>query len=171
MLDGVDPGEDRVVDALVAVSVRRDLEPEHVRLIGDSLHLLETELLSADRVAEREDAAGRANLDHLGAIFVDPADLLARLLRAGDDPRRLLVADRGREAVGVVAMAARRSEQIGCRDDPRSNHPAAVDRFLQGYVVEVRRPDVAHRREAGIDRLPRVVGADRRPEASVYLRP
>ena len=80
MLDGVDAGEDRVVDALVAMGVRGDLEAEHVRLVGDRLHLVEAELLRADAVAEREDAAGRADLDHLGAIFVEPADLFARLL-------------------------------------------------------------------------------------------
>ena len=52
VLDGVDAGEDRVVDALVAVGVGGDLEAEHVRLVGDRLHLLEAELLRADAVAQ-----------------------------------------------------------------------------------------------------------------------
>ena len=58
------------------------LQAEHVRLVGDRLHLLEAELLRADAVAQREHAAGGADLDHLGAIFVQPAHLVARVLRA-----------------------------------------------------------------------------------------
>ena len=52
MLDRVDAGEDRIVDALVAMGVRRDLEAEHVRFVGDGLHFLERELLRADAVAQ-----------------------------------------------------------------------------------------------------------------------
>src|SRR5689334_13340279 len=164
VLDGVDPGEDRIMDAFVAVGVGGDLETEHVRLVGDRLHLVIAELLGADRIAEREHSASRADLDDLGAIFVHPADLLARLLRAGDDPRRLLVPDRRWEAVGVVAMPAGRSEQISGGDDPRSDHPAAVDRLLQADIVEIRRTDIAYGREARIDRLQRIVGPDGCPE-------
>ena len=54
----------------VAVRVGGDLEAEHVRLVDDRLHLFVGQLLRAARVALREDAAGRADLDHLGAVLV-----------------------------------------------------------------------------------------------------
>ena len=66
MLDRVDAGEDRGAYALVAMGVRRDPEAEHVGLVDDRLHLLEAQLLSADRVAVREDPAGGADLRPLG---------------------------------------------------------------------------------------------------------
>ena len=58
VLDRVDTGEDRVVDSLVAVGVRRDLQPKHMRLVRDRLHCFEAELLGAGAVAERKHAAG-----------------------------------------------------------------------------------------------------------------
>ena len=75
VLDGVDAGEDGVADAVVAVGMGGDLQAEHVGLVGDRLHLVIGQLLSAGAVAQREDAAGGADLDHLGAIFVHLADL------------------------------------------------------------------------------------------------
>ena len=163
VLDGVDSGEDRIVDPGVAVGMGGDLEPEHVRLVGDRLHLLEAELLRADAVAHREHAAGRADLDHFGAVFVHPAHLLARIFGSADDRRRLLVVIRRQS--GVVAMSAGRSDGIGRRDDPWPGHQAGVDRLLQPDVVEVARSDVAHRGEAGVERFPRIADAGRFPEA------
>jgi hypothetical protein len=119
-----------------------------VRLVGDRLHLLQSELLSADAVTEREDSAGRTNLDHFGAIFVQPAHLLARVPGPADNRWSLLVVIR-RQA-GVVAVAAGRTDRIGRGDDPRTLDPAAVDRLLQRHVVEILRADVAHGRETGI---------------------
>ena len=52
MLDRVDPGEDRGPDAVVAMRVRRHLQPQHMRLVRDRLHLLERQLLGTDAVAE-----------------------------------------------------------------------------------------------------------------------
>src|SRR4051794_12545952 len=52
MFDGVDSGEDRIVDPLIAVRMRRDLHPEHMRLVGDRLHFGIAELLCANAVAQ-----------------------------------------------------------------------------------------------------------------------
>ena len=52
MLDRVDAGQDRVVDALVAMGVRGDLHAQHMRFIGDRLHLGQAQLLRADAVAQ-----------------------------------------------------------------------------------------------------------------------
>ena len=75
MFDRVDPGEDSVANAFVAMGMGGDFQMEHVGFVGDRLHLIETELLPADAVAEREHATGGADLDHLRAIFVKPAHL------------------------------------------------------------------------------------------------
>jgi hypothetical protein len=135
MLDRIDPGEDRVVDSFVAMGMGRDLEAQHVRLVGYGLHFLQAELLGADAVAKREDAARRADLYHLGAIFVQPAHLLTRVLGPADHRRRFLVVVRRQS--GIVAMAAGGADRIGCGDDPRSLDPAAVDRLLEADIVEV----------------------------------
>ena len=49
MLDAVDAGLDRGADAVVAVRVRRDLEPGAVRFVGDRPQLLVGVLLRAGR--------------------------------------------------------------------------------------------------------------------------
>src|SRR3546814_3393721 len=68
MFDRVDSGEDRGADALVAMRVRRDLDPQHVRLVGDRLHLLERQLLRADAVAERRSEEHTSELQSLMRI-------------------------------------------------------------------------------------------------------
>ena len=163
MLDGIDAGEDRVADSLVAVGVGGDLQMQHMRLVGDRLHLLEAQLLPADAVAQRKHAARSADLDHLGAIFVHPADLGAALGRAVDHRLHFLVV--GRRQAGVVTMAAGRADGIGRRDDPRPRDPAAVDRLLQPDIVEIVGSDVAHRGEPRVERLFGVGDARRLPEA------
>src|SRR5690606_41816370 len=55
--------EDRRLDALGAVRVRRHLAPVLVCLLDQRPHLLQRVLLAADAVAFREHAAGRAELD------------------------------------------------------------------------------------------------------------
>ena len=85
MLDGVDAGADGGLDAGRAVGVGGDLHARHVRLVGDGLHLLVGQLLWPGLVAAREDAAGRADLDHLRAVLALAAHLLRPLLGAVDD--------------------------------------------------------------------------------------
>ena len=67
MLDRVDAGADRGADAGGAMGVGGDAQAPLVRLLGDRAHLLLGQLLLAGLGVAREDAAGRADLDHLGA--------------------------------------------------------------------------------------------------------
>src|SRR3546814_14807583 len=62
MFDRVDSGEDRGADALGAMRVRRDLDPQHVGLLGAPLHILERQLLRADAAAARKDPEGSPDL-------------------------------------------------------------------------------------------------------------
>ena len=67
MLDGVDPGADRGLDAVGAMRVGGDLQAPLVRLVGDRAKLVFGQLLLAGLGVAREDPAGGADLDHLGA--------------------------------------------------------------------------------------------------------
>ena len=97
MLDAIDARLDRGPDAVVAVCVRRDLEPGAVRFVGDRPQLLVGVLLRTGRAGVRHDAARRADLDQLRAVLDLVADRLAHLAdpvgdalldRQGHDVRR-----------------------------------------------------------------------------------
>jgi len=53
---------------------RGDLHAEHVGLVDQRLHPGKVVLLAADRVGLRQHAAGRAELDHLGAVLAQLPD-------------------------------------------------------------------------------------------------
>ncbi|OIQ63318.1 hypothetical protein GALL_551410 [mine drainage metagenome] len=152
MLDGVDPGQDRGLDARGAVGVGGDLHAGGVGLINDGLDLIEGQLLGAGGVAVAEHTAGGADLDDLGAVFVQLADHLAALVGAVDHRRPLLV-HRGREEGGVT-MAAGRADGVGRRNDARPLDIAGVDRLLQADVVVVVGADIADGGEAGLQGAP-----------------
>ena len=69
MFDRVDAGADRRADARRAMGVGGDAQPPLMRLVGDRAQLVLGQLLLAGLGVAREDAAGGADLDHLGAIF------------------------------------------------------------------------------------------------------
>ena len=79
VLYGIDAGEHGEPDAVAAMGVGRDLAPQAMRLGDDGLHLFERVLRRLRVVAHREDAAGRADFDHVGAVL----DHLARLPHHG----------------------------------------------------------------------------------------
>ncbi|KAK0329208.1 hypothetical protein LTR94_037701, partial [Friedmanniomyces endolithicus] len=66
-------------------------------------------------------------------------------------------------------MAAGRAERPGGGHDARTAHLAGGDGLAQADVVPVRGAQVAHRREAGVQRLARVGHGQRRPEAVVVF--
>src|SRR3546814_4586905 len=80
MLDRVDARGNRGANALGAMRVRGDAQPPLMRLVGDRGELLLRHLQLARFGVARKDAAGRADLDHLGAIFALAADLIAKLV-------------------------------------------------------------------------------------------
>jgi hypothetical protein len=53
--------------------------------------------------------------------------------------------------LGVVAVAAGRTDGVGGRHDARTGDVALLDALLEGDVVVVRRADVAHGGEAGFE--------------------
>jgi hypothetical protein len=64
-----------------AVRVRSRPAPEPVRLLDERVHLRLRQLRRADIVAEREDAAGGADLDDVGAVLHLEADRVTKLIR------------------------------------------------------------------------------------------
>lgn len=163
MLDGVDPGADRGLDASAAMRVCRDLEAPLMRLIGNRAQLLFGELLLTRLGVARENPAGGADLDHLCAVLALLAHLLAQLGGAIADRRRLR-AKRGRK-IGLVAMPAGRADRVRGRHDARAGRPALGNRLLQCHVVIAFGTDVAHRGEPGIEHCARVRGGNEAPEA------
>src|SRR5262249_5185934 len=71
MLYGIDAGQNRFLDRLRAVGMRSDLAPQAVRLDDELLHLFGRILRGAGLVPLGKDAAARANLDEIGAVFDD----------------------------------------------------------------------------------------------------
>ena len=90
MLDRVDPGADRGLDAVGAMGVGGDAQAPLMRLVGDRAKLGLGQLLLAGLGVAREDAAGGADLDHLGAVLALAADLVAQFLGAVGDAFFLL---------------------------------------------------------------------------------
>ena len=90
MLDGVDPGADRRLDAVGAMGVGGDAQAPLMRLVGDGAKLGFGQLLLAGLGIAREHPAGGADLDHFGAEFALAADLVAEFLDPVGDPFFLL---------------------------------------------------------------------------------
>jgi hypothetical protein len=98
MLDGVDAGADRGLDAVGAMGVGGDPQAPLMRLVGDRAQLALGQLLLARLGVAREDAAGGADLDHLGAELALAPDLVAKLVGAvGDALLRVVLLQAGRQ--------------------------------------------------------------------------
>ena len=170
MLDRVDTGADRRIDAGRAMSVGSDANALHVRLVRDGAKLILGQLLLARRVAAREDAARRADLDDLGAELALAADLVLQLVDTVADAlflRRLL--QLGRQ-IGVVAVTAGRAECMTGRDDARADNIARLDRLLQPDVHPIARPDDPHGREPAIEHVARRRALPRQARSCRYIR-
>src|SRR6266511_1634231 len=148
------------LDAVAAVGLGRDFTTQAVGFGDDGLHLFERVLRGLRVVAEREHSAGRTDFDHVGAVL----DHLARLSHHGRHPvgdAFVEVIEFRREQV-VVAMPAGDAEGRSGGYDPRPRDVAGVDRVAQRDVGVAARADVAHSREAGFEREPRVLRAGQR---------
>ena len=160
VLNRVDAGANRDLRPFGAVCVRGGAPAEPMRLVDQRVHLRLRELRRPHIVGQRQDAAGRAHLDDVGAVLHLKADRVAELIRAaGDavgDPR--LRPEPLKRIPGVVAMAAARAKRVNRDEHARTERHAARDRIAQADVDVVGRPDVAHRREAGEQRPPCELG-------------
>ena len=164
--------------ARVADGVRGHADAGAVRLVGDRLELLVGVLLRAGAGAVRHHAAGRRDLDHLGAV----ADLVAHALRA---PRCTPLAMPSATLSGMIPGASRWNtvrievaavgrDGVAGRDDARTVVPALVDGALERHVEQVaagldHQAEVAHGREAGEQRRAGVHRAAQRAVHGVVL--
>jgi hypothetical protein len=152
VLDRAHAGPDRALDALGAVSVRRDVASALAGGVDGGAQLLLAVLRRARIGAGGHDAAGGQHLDPVGAVLDVLPHLGADRFGAVGDRRVAVDVDVGRQVVAVAVAAGRRQrfhrhQQARTRDAPRS------DRIAQGNVREVAAAEVAHRREAGLERL------------------
>ena len=156
MLDRIDPGLDRRLDAGGAVGVRRRLAPEGVRLADDGAQLLVGELPRPQIVARRQHAAGCGDLDQVGAVLDLVADGGAALVRGIADSRLDAAAARDREvgAEGVqgVGVPAGDGDDLARGQDARAFDQPEVDGAAQRHARAVRVAHVAHGREPGAQR-------------------
>ena len=83
VLDRIDPGARRRLDAARAMGVGGDPEPERMGGGDDRAHLLVGEMRLESARLLREHAAGGGELDHLGAGPGELAHPLGALHRAG----------------------------------------------------------------------------------------
>ncbi len=90
MLDRIDAGQHRVAGGLVAVAVAGDLLAQPVGLVAKGGHLGEGELRRVDLVRQRQHAARRAELDHVGPVLDLVANRRREAVRAAGDPFGLM---------------------------------------------------------------------------------
>ena len=146
MFDRVDAGADGIRDARGTVGMGGDLEAPHMRLIGDGGQLGQGHLLLTGFGIAREDAAGRADLDHLGPVFADLAHGMAGVLDAVGV--EWIGLGHGVRHAGDIAMAAGGSERGARGNDPRPFDEAAVDGLTQGHIGEIGSAEVTNGGEA-----------------------
>ena len=125
-------------------------QPPHVGFFSDGFHLGERHLLLAGLSVVREDAAGGADLDDLGAVFADLAHALAAFIRAVGVVGAGGVEGRGEP--GDVAMAAGRAEGIAGGHDAWPFDLASFNGFFQRHVVPAAGANIADGGEAGFKR-------------------
>ena len=119
-----------------------------LRFVDQRIHFGLGVLRCADRIFFAEDAGRGHHLDHVGAVL----DLLAHLESHGFDAVGDAVesseAQRRRQP-GEIGVTAGGADAVPGRDDARTARTLFVDRATQGHVDEVRRTQIAHRRESG----------------------
>ena len=154
-----------------------DSLPEAVRLVDDRVKLRGGELGRVNRIGEREHAAGRHHLDHVGAIFHLRADGGAALVGAVADPFQhaggLHPIDRKRI---TIRMAPGSPDAVDGGEDARPRDEPFRDRVAEPDVELVRGAEIADGREARVEELARVGGRvvrllGRKAEQSLHLVP
>ena len=157
VFDRVDTGAQRAVDAFGAVRMRRNAQPQHMRLVRHRLHFIERHLLRADGIALGQDAAGGADLDHLRAVLVhlahQRAEFLGRIGNVGPLP-----VERRRQ-FGGVAMPPGGAQRIGRGHNTRAGDFTLFDGLTQRDIGKSVGPDIAHRGEPRVERATRIGNA------------
>ena len=110
------------------------------------------ELGSVDVIGFREDSAGRADFDHVGAIFVVQAHGVARFFRSIDNAfqRAGFMAEGPLpKAVLEIAVASGGADGMHGNEHPWAGDVAAANAIAKSDVEIISRADVAHGGEAG----------------------
>ena len=154
VLDGVEAGPERVLDALVGAAVAGDLAVVVVRLVDDGRHLVEGH---AERVVVgtvgRGGVAGRVGLDPLDAVLDELADRGAALDRAVDQQDQTFHAEL--QMVGVpVHQAAGAADLAAVGGQPWPGEEVFLDRLLEPDVDVVQAPAAPRRGVAALQREP-----------------
>ena len=134
MFDGVDSGANGALRPGGSMGVGGGLAAQRVRLIHQRVQLGLGQLRRIDIVGERENAAGGAGLDHVGAILDVESHRLARLVGAVD--YALLNAglppeDAEREAAPSVAVSAGSAQGVNGYQHARPGDHARIDGVAQ----------------------------------------
>ena len=137
MLDGIHARRQRVADARSPCAWDAACLPHVVRLVHRGAHLLHAELRMLGLHAVGDHAAGRDDLDEVGAHLEVQARGLARLVQPSTSvPMKRLCPP-------VITMHGPEAIMRGPDDD------AGIDRVLEEDADAAAATDVAHRRGAG----------------------
>jgi len=132
------------------VRVDRHFQVERFGFIGDRFHFFQRELLGIDCGVWRQDAAGGAEFDDVGAVFLVFAHFLARGPGAvsGAAFDLVLKGQRG----GIAAMTASDGNSLSGANNARADNFTLINRFAQIDIRISRGAKVADGCEAGFQR-------------------
>ncbi len=162
VLDTVDAGVDRILDADRAVSVRGDFLAARMGSLHDRAELVDRQFRRAGFGADRQHGAGCDRLDEVGAMIEQVRRFRRRLLGRRRDTEAHVGGSCSFGTTPLRFAAALGDRKIGTGNPhARSRHVAAVDRVAQRDVGQAAiGADVAHARETRIERHPCVARAD-----------
>ncbi len=144
MLDRRDAPLERIGDALGAPGVGGRAAAGLAGLLDRRAHLVQRELGGVGIHARRHHAAGGEDLDDVGAGL----DLFAHALAH-------LVGAVGLAADQMPAVAAGDADAAAGAQHPRPGHEAGAHGVAHAQLGVVAAAEIAHRGDAGLDRLPR----------------
>ena len=121
--------------------VRGDLAPQAVRIGHDRLQFRLRKLRVLRIIAQREHAAGGANLDDVGAVLDDLAHLVLHVLDSISDTDFGGVPLVGQQV--VIAVSAGDAQRRTAGVDAWARNIAGIDGVAQGDVGKLRRAQIA----------------------------
>ena len=133
VLDGIDAGANRNLDAIGAVRVNRHAAAKHVRFVNQCGDFLGRVLLGAGCIAFGENTAGAAILDDVGPVLDVTPHYPAHFDRAVRHAFGFVLKFRGEHV--VVAVPAGDSQCRTRRQNPRAGHIAVIDGISQRDVA------------------------------------